>query len=94
MQCIENTPILNGPLLDPMTDWTTQESIWTAQESIQLCMEELSNEEVMRIFDSLPVDYKLSIPYVARVLVVDGYEKHQGQPVSMVAVGVHSEVDK
>ncbi|MCK4707274.1 MAG: DUF4255 domain-containing protein [Gammaproteobacteria bacterium] len=80
LQCIENNPILTGPMLDPITDWSTQ-------ESIQLCLEELSNEEVMRIFDSLPVDYKLSIPYVARVLVLDGKEEYQDQPATMITTG-------
>lgn len=85
LQGIEENPILTGPMLDPITDWTTQ-------ESIQLCMEELTTEEVMRIFDSLPVDYKLSIPYVARVLVLDGNEDYADQAVSLVATGGIPEV--
>lgn len=68
MQCLENTPILTGPLLDPMIPWR-------GKEAVQICLEDLSNEDVMRIFDSLPVDYRLSIPYVARVVVIDGGER-------------------
>ena len=83
MQCLENTPILSGPLLDPLTDWA-------AHESIQLCLEDLSTEDVMRTFDSLPTDYKLSVPYVARVLVVDGGVAHPAPDVSTVVTGSKS----
>ena len=86
MQCIENTPILSGPLLDPLTDWTPY-------DSIQLCLEDLSTEDVMRTFDSLPTDYKLSVPYVARVLVIDGGIAHQAADVSTVATGAKDTVD-
>ena len=36
-------------------------------ESIQIMLGELSTEEVMRTFDSLPIDYRLSVPYLARI---------------------------
>lgn len=65
LQCLEDTPILAGPLLHPSGEWT-------AQESLQLCLEDLSTEELMRTFDTLPGDYKLSVPYLARVVRIDG----------------------
>ena len=65
IQCIEDNPILTGPLLDPVTNWS-------ANDSIQLCMEDVSTEDLMRIFDSLPVDYKLCMPYMAKVLIMHG----------------------
>lgn len=65
LQCLEDTPILSGPFLDPVTNWREG-------ESIQVCIEELPTEDIMRTFDSLPIDYKLCIPYVARILVLEG----------------------
>ena len=65
LQCMEDTPILTGPLLDPITPWESN-------ESIQVCLEDISTEDLMRTFDSLPLDYKLSIPYVARIAVING----------------------
>lgn len=65
MQCIETTPILSGPLLHSSGGWD-------AAESIQVVLEEVSSEAVMRMFDSLPTDYRLSVPYVARVMRLDG----------------------
>lgn len=65
LQCLETTPILAGPLLDPTAGWQPH-------EAVQICHENLTTEDLMRTFDSLPVDYKLSAPYVARVVRVDG----------------------
>jgi hypothetical protein len=65
MQCLEEHPSLAGPLL-------VEGAEWAAGDSVQVVMEEITTEAVMRTFDSLPHDYKLSIPYVARVVRLDG----------------------
>jgi hypothetical protein len=65
LQAIEDTPILAGPLL-------MQASDWAPNESLQLVLEDIDTESLMRIFDSLPIDYRLSVPYVARVTRIDG----------------------
>jgi len=64
MQALETTPILSGPLLLSFGDFAPN-------ESVQLVLEEVSTEAVMRMFDSLPTDYKLSVPYIARVVRLD-----------------------
>lgn len=64
MECLEALPILTGPLLNPST-------AWAANDGMQIVLEDLSTETLMRIFDSLQSDYKLSVPYVARVVRVD-----------------------
>jgi hypothetical protein len=64
MQAIETSPLLTGPLLDPTADWAPN-------DSVQLVLEDISTEAVMRIFDSLPTDYRLSVPYIARILRID-----------------------
>jgi hypothetical protein len=63
MQAIETWPSLSGPLLAGAG--------WAPADSVQIVLEEISTEAVMRTFDSLPHDYKLSIPYVARVVRLD-----------------------
>jgi hypothetical protein len=72
MQAIEDTPILSGPLLLGAPDWAPN-------ESLQLVLEDIDTESLMRIFDSLPVDYRLSVPYVARVMRIDGRRLPAGQ---------------
>jgi hypothetical protein len=66
MECLETTPMFSGPLLypDPTANWATN-------EGVQVVLEEISTEAVMRTFDSLPTDYKLSVPYIARVIRLD-----------------------
>jgi hypothetical protein len=81
LQTIETTPVLSGPLLHPSGGWT-------ANESIQLVMEEISTEAVMRTFDSLPTDYRLSVPYIARVARIDGRQARPDAPVTTAVVGV------
>jgi hypothetical protein len=65
MQCLEEHASLTGPLLVEGADWAPG-------DSVQIVLEEIPTETVMRTFDSLPHDYKLSVPYVARVVRLDG----------------------
>lgn len=80
LQVLESTPILSGPLLHPAD--------WAPNDAIQLLLEEISTEAVMRTFDSLPVDYKLSIPYIARVVRIDTRVTSQSPQAVTSAVGI------
>ncbi len=64
MQALDSTPMLSGPLLFAYGEFATG-------ESVHLVLEDLSTEVVMRTFDSLPTDYKLSVPYIARIVRLD-----------------------
>jgi Pvc16 N-terminal domain len=72
MQTLEQTPMLSGPLLyEPSLPAAyADEPKAAAADSVQLMLEELSTEALMRTFDSLPSDYRLSVPYVARVVLI------------------------
>jgi hypothetical protein len=65
MQCLEQTPSMSGPLLYPTADWTPGEAIHALVEEVPL-------DTLMRTFDSLAVDYRPCIPYLARVVRLDG----------------------
>jgi hypothetical protein len=80
MQCIETTPVLSGPLLHPSTNWAPN-------ESIQLISEDVSTDAVMRIFDSLPTDYRLSVPYIARVVRIDSRQATPVVPATTIVTG-------
>jgi hypothetical protein len=80
MQALETTPILNGPLLDPITEWAPN-------ESVQLVLEDISTEAVMRTFDSLPTDYRLSVPYIARIIRIDSRMATSDEIVTTLIVG-------
>jgi hypothetical protein len=74
MQVLEETPVLSGPLIYtaplPSPDYDDEPGT-AALDSVQLTLEEISTEALMRTFDSLPGDYRLSVPYVARVVRID-----------------------
>jgi len=81
MQTLEGFPILSGPLLH-------QSGGWAPNEVIQLVLEEISTEAVMRTFDSLPTDYHLSVPYIARVLRLDSREAAPSPPASTLVTAI------
>lgn len=64
MQCLEQHPILAGPRLHPLGGWS-------GRDSIQLINEDLVTEDVLRTFDTLPTDFRLSVSYVARIARID-----------------------
>lgn len=80
LQCIETKPVLSGPLLHPSTDWAPN-------ESLQLVAEDVSTEAIMRTFDSLPTDYRLSVPYIARLVRIDGPSASIDVPVTTAITG-------
>ena len=86
MQALDATPILSGPLLLPLGDFGPG-------ESVQLVLEDVSTEAVMRTFDSLPTDYKLSVPYMARVVRLDARTAAPSPPVLTVVSGKTSTAD-
>lgn len=81
MQALETTPVFGGPLLDPSGQWAPN-------ETVSMVLEEISTEAVMRTFDSLPTDYRLSIPYIARMVRIDSLKRVQEQPVTTAITGL------
>lgn len=73
LQVLEQTPMLSGPLLyEPALPAAYADEPQAAvTDTVQLILEEVSTEALMRTFDSLPSDYRLSVPYVARVVRID-----------------------
>lgn len=82
MQVLEYTPILSGPLLYPPALPYADEPQAASSEAVQILLEEISTEALMRVFDSLPTDYRLSVPYVARVVRIDTREARITPPVT------------
>jgi hypothetical protein len=83
MQALDETPLLAGALLDGAGGFA-------ANEALQVAHEELSNEALMRVFDSLTVDYRLSVAYVVRVVRIDGRETRPDRAVHAAVAGVGS----
>ncbi len=81
MQCLETTPILSGPLLMPAGGWA-------ANEGVQMLLEDVPTEWIMRTFDSLPTDFKLSIPYIARITRIDSRQRFAAPDTTTVVAGL------
>ena len=80
MQALDATPILSGPLLHQSGDWAPN-------EAVSLLMDEISTEAVMRTFDSLAADYRISVPYIARVVRLDGQRATPAPDVTTLIKG-------
>ena len=80
LQCLDSTPCLSGPLLHASGAWLTN-------EAVNVVMDEMPTETVMRTFDSLPADYRISVPYIARVVRLDGRQVRPPQPVTTLVTG-------
>jgi hypothetical protein len=83
MRALEDVPIVHGPTLDASAG-----AAWGPTEALQIVAEEMSTEAVMRTFDSLDTSYRLSVPYVARVVRIDGLDATPEPPVMIAIAGV------
>jgi hypothetical protein len=81
MQCLETNPSVSGPLLYPTADWA-------ANEALHIVVEDLSIDSLMRTFDSLALDFRLCVPYLARIVRLDGREVVPPPSTSTVVAGI------
>jgi hypothetical protein len=80
MRELHQVPVLDSSVL-------TAEAGWSPTDVIQLIPEEISNEDLMRIWDTMLPDYHLSLSYTARVVRIDPDEPRAAENV--VATRVH-----
>jgi hypothetical protein len=66
MRTIEDTPVLPAGLLNSRIA-----GVFEPEETVELVPGDLTYEELFRIWDVLPQDYHISVPYVARVVRID-----------------------
>ena len=81
LQAIDTRPILAGPLLHPSGGWAEN-------ETVEVVLEDVPTDDLMRIFDSLNVEYRLTVPMMARVVVVSGLEDEGWGDVHTVVQGI------
>jgi hypothetical protein len=67
------------PILDRSN--LSQAGGWAREDVVHFLPFELSNEDLMRIWDAITPSYRLSLPYVARVVRIDPAEAQAGLPV-------------
>jgi len=67
------------PIMDVSS--LTEEGGWSTDDVVHIIPAELSNEDLMRIWDAISPYYRLSLSYIARVIRIDGEDSETGLPV-------------
>lgn len=80
-QLLHAAPVLDGLMLHPSGGWA-------AQDQLELIFEDLPLADVMRTFDALDVDYRLSLPYLARVVVMTDPNELDWPEVALATIGI------
>lgn len=61
--------LYHHPVLDISS--LSAEAEWKSGDIVQLIPTDLTTDDMMRIWDALKASYRLSVPYVARVVLID-----------------------
>jgi hypothetical protein len=71
MRVLEDTPIIPAGILNAVAP-----DVFQPGETLELALAELSNEDLLRIWDTLlqQNEYQLSVPYAARNLLIESLE--------------------
>jgi hypothetical protein len=77
---LETHSVLTGPMLDPAGGWDDG-------DNIQIVPDDLAVEPMSEWFQALTTQYRLCLPYLARVIVIDGREQAVGERVSTFGLG-------
>ena len=71
-QQLATTPIIGADRLAAQSLALPGQALnWDEADDVQVATEELTREELMRIWDTLPLKYCLTVPYVARGIRVE-----------------------
>jgi Pvc16 N-terminal domain len=85
-QILEAESILTGPLLlpVPLPNGTTVNP-WRSGDVLQVVSDDLAVDSMSEAFQSLNTDYRLQLPYLVRVICIDGVQEPVATPVGTVA---------
>jgi len=75
---LETESILTGPLLDPTGQWEPGDTIQVVPDDVAL-------DSMSEAFQALTTDYRLCLPYLARVVRIDGAPRPPDPRVTTVA---------
>jgi len=74
MSQLHQHPILDGSTLSSSAEWEED-------DQIHIVPIDMSNEDLMRLWDAVTPGYRLSLPYLARVVRIFPANVKQGEPV-------------
>jgi Pvc16 N-terminal domain len=77
MRTLEDTPVLPAGILN-----TVIPGVFDTDETVEIVVGQLTNEEMFRIWDVLPISYQISVPYTARIVRIDSeLDRREAGPV-------------
>jgi len=79
------------PILDQSTLSSTAD--WEPGDQINIVPMEMTNEDLMRLWDAITPPYRLSLPYLARVVRIHSEVSEKGRPVVATRYGYGDIVD-
>lgn len=86
---LEGESILSGPLLLPVTQGPgATVNPWRPGDVVQVVTDDLAMDSMSEAFQALSTDYRLQLPYLARVLCLESEPQPVGPPVGTVAARV------
>jgi Pvc16 N-terminal domain len=74
IEIFEKNAIVSGPMLDTSYPWEPD-------DALRLCIDALTHEDMMRLWDLLEPTYRLSIPYVVRSVKLSSVDQTAAPPV-------------
>ncbi len=77
---LESEALLTGPLLDSTGEWLPG-------DSVQIVPDELAMDSMSEAFQAMTTDYRLCLPYLARVIRIDGPAGPSPAEVTTVTAG-------
>ena len=80
-QILESEPILTGPLLHPSGNWEPS-------DMVQIVPDDVALESMSEAFQALTTDYRLTLLYIARVIIIQGRRERADEPVTTVAAAM------
>ena len=84
--CLEDRPVLSTPQLD-------HKSGFAPGETVQVLFDDVAPDVILRVFEALSATYRVSVPYLARVVRIDGRNATPVPDVSTVIGGVTPSVN-
>jgi len=83
MRCLDERPVLSGPLLD-----TTHNAGFAVDEALHVVPGDMGPDGIMRIWDTLDAGYRVSVPYVVRIVRIDSDRAAPGPPALSAFIGL------
>ncbi|QEU96644.1 Pvc16 family protein [Streptomyces kanamyceticus] len=80
-QVLESEGLLAGPLLHPSGDWDPSDLVSVVPDDVAL-------DSMSEAFQALTTDYRVCLPYLARVIRIDGRRSDVAERVTTVAAGL------